>query len=149
LDQRPWLVVSKFELSEEPQPDKDFIVTFWIVNSGKTPALNVNPDGRVSLWVGLPPPEDFAKLVGVRTKAMIPPGAAGGTHFSWPFRISRAQVDAYTAGVAKIYAEALINYTDAFATGGRHWTKVCASHASGRPLGEFSYCDQGNDVDRQ
>ena len=150
LDQRSWVVVSKFALSEEPQPDKDFSGIFWMVNSGTTPALNVSPASRLGLWGGQPPPADFANSLGTRNRGMIPPRTTGDTHFyTGPLRLTKAQVDAYAAGAARIYADALIAYDDAFGTGGPHWTKVCVWHASGRPLDEFGLCDQGNDVDHQ
>lgn len=150
LDQRPWVILSRFELSEDPQPDRDFTATFWVVNSGKTPALNVAPASRLSLWTGQPPPVDFGTRTGLPNQGIITPGGVGDLHFmSDPWRLTRIQVDAYRAGTTRIYAQVLIDYTDAFVNSTPHWTRICVWHANGRPLTEFGFCDQGNEMDHQ
>lgn len=152
LDQRPWVVLNRFELSAEPEENVPFTGTFWIINSGRTPAIHAAPRSTILLNVGEPAFTDFSRAVGARNAGMLTPGGVGDMHFvSSPLTLNRAQLDAYRNpnGAVLIYGHAIVDYEDAFTGSKPHWTRICISHAYGRPLTEFRFCNTGNDVDHQ
>lgn len=74
LDQRPWIYISKYVLSNEPEDGKDFTVTIGIFNSGKTPALDAIPMSQMFVYNTEPPDTDFTTAPKAKSQAIVPPG---------------------------------------------------------------------------
>lgn len=129
LDLRPWVVLSKFQISQEPEADKPFTATVYVVNSGKTPALSVDPRSGLRTWYSAsdPPPRDFALATGHPNAAMLSPGGVGDEHFTTdPLTLNAAQLAAYKSGSTRIYVQIRINYSDAFLRVPPHIGARCA-----------------------
>jgi hypothetical protein len=147
LDERPWVVAQRFLLSNEPEEGKMPTVTIWMINTGKTPALNLVPGSQPFISSSEPPPplaEDPAAPV--TSIGVLAPGPTD-MHFTTgasPFH--KIGIDLYKFGSARYYIRAKITYLDV--NNVRHWTTICASHAYGRNLAEFEYCSEGNDMDK-
>jgi len=153
-DQRPWVSIVRWKLSEDPSSGKDFAIIIGPINTGKTPALSVTAISQLSIWPEEPSPTDLEAVVVKAGKmpnsiGMLPP-SVGATildfHYATdPWRLDANQVEAYRAKTQRIYLETLVKYTDAF--GWKHRTRVCAYHSYGMPLDELSLCQQGNSMD--
>jgi hypothetical protein len=148
LDQRAWLVPSGFKLSEEPTLGIGVTVTVSIINTGKTPALELINQSKLFFLNIDPPQTNFDLPVNPRSRAIVAPGASGVEFQSDSMTLKTlSQMGFYTNLSYKIYLEALIRYKDTFNQD--HWTTVCAYHVSGAPLSTFQYCEHGNEVDEE
>lgn len=146
LDQRPWITFDGFEMSEEPTLNKEVTVTLKVINTGKTPGLDLTSQSRLASWNVEPPPAVFVAPASAPSKGILAPGVTTVTFTTDPLSLTNSdQLDAYTSKQNRIYIEAIVRYSDAF--GKSHWTKVCAYHASGMPLTTFQYCEHGNEID--
>jgi hypothetical protein len=145
LDQRPWAYVFSYSLSEEPEAGKPITVKIGVLNSGKTPAVNLGVMTHPSCWDRETPEPDWTTVANDLSHAMVPPQATGFSVTTSPLTLANC-LDAYNSGQAAIYVRAKIVYDDTF--GQPHWTTVCILHHHGRPLNEFDLCKTGNDVDR-
>jgi hypothetical protein len=148
IDQRPWLTVDRIALSAEPESGKEFYVTYFLKNTGKTPALNEKARHNVLLWNEEPPMTRFDEPpTETRSGSLmnISPGSTSRWHRTEPWAPPEASVDAYRDKKTVVYVHATIWYQDTF--GVRYWTKLCAYHAYGTPLDEVVFCRNGNDVD--
>jgi len=150
LDERPWVLPSRFELSAEPEPDKPFTIKVNIQNTGKTPAVDLIPQSRLFSWNEEPPPTDFAEPKDkIISKGIIPPGGGGGNSFTTdPLILDAIKVGAYKGKSNRIYIHAYLNYKDGLSGSKLHWTRLCAYHTFGDKLDEFVYCKAGNEIDR-
>jgi hypothetical protein len=147
LDQRAWLNVSGFKLSEEPTLDQGATVLLSVFNSGKTPALEMTNESILLSSNIEPPPTAFSFELNPVSRSIVPPGTAGTFFKTNPLTLKTlSQASAYGSGLSKIYVEAIIHYKDTF--GHSHWTRVCAWHASGAPLDTFLFCEHGNEMDQ-
>jgi hypothetical protein len=153
-DQRPWVSIVRWKLSEDPSSGKDFAIIIGPINTGKTPALSLTMISQLSIWPEEPSPTDLEAVVVKAGKTpnsigMLPPSVGAiilDFHYATdPWRLDASQVEAYRARTQRIYLETLVKYTDAF--GWRHRTRVCAYHSYGMPLDELSLCRQGNSMD--
>jgi hypothetical protein len=151
LDQRPWVVWTGSKLSEEPQIGKEFTIICWIINTGKTPAIDVVPISKVLIWHGEPPPTHFGiSTKGALSRSILAPGTGTGSKASFTtdsFKLDAQQIDAYRRRQSSVYVHAKVFYTDTFDD--LHWTTICISHEFGMPLDSFSFCEKGNDVDHK
>ncbi len=148
LDERPWVLPTRFDLSAEPEEDKPITIRITVQNTGKTPALDQISRSIVLSWDVEPPITNFGPPPPtVVSKGMIPPGFNGLTFTTDPLKLNSGQVAAYKTGPNKIYLHARIDYRDSFTATTPHWTTICVYHQFGKPLDEFSYCQYGNDVD--
>lgn len=146
-DQRAWVFANGFRLSEEPTSNHPITVTISIINSGKTPALDVLPMSHPSDRSDEPPEvNDWTTVAkGTRKRGLLPPGITGLTFTTAPLTLTNG-LGEYDAGTNSIYVQAKIIYLDTFKKS--HWTTVCVLHRHGRPMGEFDFCERGNDMDR-
>jgi len=149
LDERPWLVPSGFRLSEEPGLDTGVTVTVFVVNTGKTPALELVNQSKLFLLNVDPPGPNFDLPVNPRSRAIVAPGATAAVQFKTDPLILKTlrEMSFYTSLSYRIYLEALVRYKDTFNQD--HWTTVCAYHVSGAALDYFQYCEHGNEVDEE
>jgi hypothetical protein len=146
LQERAWLTASSLKLSEEPALNKGFTVTIGVSNTGRTPALDVSNECRLSVWNVDPSPANFNALKPV-SKGILAPGNNSVSFTCVPATLTTStQIDAYTSKAIRIYVEAMIRYTDTFKR--VHWTKVCVYHTFGMPLDTFPYCERGNEIDQ-
>ncbi len=157
LAERPWITISKCLLPAEPavtttaEETKKIILTCWIQNTGKTPALNESSASNILFVTGMHPgmrlimnPEQPSPSVSI-----VPPDAQG-MHFAAGFRPGTTNLpvetlNEYKAGVSALYLLARIDYSDVF--GKAHWTTACLYHPYGTDLGTWNSCPTGNDVD--
>jgi len=147
LDQRAWLNISSFKLSEEPTLNQGVTVTLFVFNSGKTPALEMTNESTLIFSNVEPPPTAFSFEPNPVSRSIVPPGTAGTFFRTNPLTLKTlSQASAYGSVLSKIYVEATIHYKDTF--GRSHWTRVCAWHASGAPLDTFLFCEHGNEMDQ-
>jgi len=142
LEQRPWVYGVHFELSAEPEKDKDVWITGYLSNSGKTPALEARTATQVFWWHAEPPESNF-DLLKVDIRNMIPPGNVVSEE-SEHERMNERQIAAYQANRSKLYFRMKVYYRDIFQQW--HWTTVCMVHTYKQPLNSFTLCDHGNDV---
>jgi len=142
-DQRAWLTFSRFLLSEEPTADKEVAIDYWIINTGKTPAIDMYTQGTV--WI-LPSEMifPFGELAD-HPKIVVPPNAPNmSTRLKWKFAASF--LTNYPTKVYRLYFNGLVLYHDIF--GELRWTSVCAWHEYGESLDHFSFCSKGNETDK-
>jgi len=153
LDLRPWVMLSRFELSVEPAENVPVTGTFWVVNTGKTPAMHVVTSSGIRSYTERPePPQFFFSGMGQvgSSAGMLAPGGVGDFHFpTGVLTLNREQARSYTSGGTVIYGSARIEYDDGFADSKPHWTSICVKHIHGRPLNEVGFCGTGNDIDHQ
>lgn len=150
LDERPWVSASRFLLSQEPTGDNESTISIWMSNSGKTPALNISPWSKVSVWIGEPPVfsiKDIPTENKLFSRSTLPPGPTDSHFITDPIKVRQAPMVAYKSGQSHIYVQAGIRYTDS--VNKSDWTTICISHGFGKPLNEFMYCNQGNDMDHE
>ena len=60
-------------------------------------------------------------------------------------RFEQLEVARYNNGEAMLCVHAMIRYKDIF--GKSHWTSVCAFRSHSDQVNQFSYCEQGNEMD--
>ena len=144
LDQRPWVYTTQFVLSNEPDVDKQFWITAYLANNGKTPALEVHTITQVSWWHTEPPSADFDQRK-ANISNLIPPSASGSaSEESEHETMNTRQIAAYRSGPTRIYFRMKTYYRDIFKQW--HWTTTCVAHTYNKPLTTFDLCDHGNDV---
>lgn len=153
LDQRPWVVTGEFKM------DKDLSVsgnepeiTIAEINTGKTPALGVIPQGVIIVTQKEPTPSpnwfsytSIVESTHTHSRGILAPGA---TNFSFTLdkrRINAQDIADYTANKSGLFLQAIIRYDDVWDR--PHWTTVCFFHVSGKPTSEWGACEHGNDVD--
>ena len=147
LDERPWVSISRFQLSGEPQDGKDITIQCSFLNSGKTPALHVAPQGKVYISSGFFPMTQFSPFEQPTSQTIVAPGANLIGFTTRPQQFQARDIERYTNKLATLYLHARIAYRDTL--GHEHWTTVCASKLYGEPLAEFSYCAEGNEMDEE
>lgn len=145
LDERPWIVGNGLSLSSEPEEGKMPTVTITLRNTGKTPALNMFPASHPSISDNCLPWNE-TKLPAPKSIGILAPGQTGLSFATDPLTYMKLPIDAYNAGINKYCVRAKVLYTDADKI--QHWSTICMSHTHGRPLDQFDYCVEGNDVDR-
>jgi hypothetical protein len=147
LDERPWITISAFQMSGEPEDKKEFTIRCAITNSGKTPALNMVPQSIIFLNPIAPPMTKFPEPQTAESRSIVAPGPTTMNFMTKPWVIEQTYISQYTKKDLTLYLHALIRYSDTFGT--NHWTSVCAIHTYGAPLNEFQYCEQGNEIDKE
>jgi hypothetical protein len=144
-----------FTLSSEPDKDKPITVTVNLINTGRTPALDLINQSLLLIWPIEPQMTNFITPQNPVSTAILSPviqglgNANANTIFTTdpPFQLRDNSLSVYKDKTSRLYIHALIRYTDT--TNNPHWTRICAYHISGEPLGNFNYCQKGNDVDRE
>jgi hypothetical protein len=143
LDQRPWIMGARFELSPEPEAGKPFTVRIYLTNTGKTTAINVTPQSRIMSWHEEPPLATFPPLAKDVSRGILAPGTTQFNFQTLPLTLDDAQLIGYKFGTYKIYVHARISYTDIFEK--HHWTSICVYHGFNKD--EWAFCSEGNDAD--
>jgi hypothetical protein len=147
LDERPWILPLRFDLSAEPEVDKPITVKVSVQNTGKTPGIHWTNRSRLAFWNVEPPINDPGAPSLSTSEGIIPPGYNGIGFITEPLRLNSTQVSAYRNGLNKIYLHARMDYRDGFTASKPHWTTICVYHQFGMLLNEFELCLVGNDVD--
>lgn len=146
LDERPWVVGKGFKLSNEPEENKMPSITVGLVNTGKTPALKIYPMSQAGIWYNSSSPPQMGNVsTPPKSIGVLAPGTSEIFFTSDPIPYVKDAVDTYNNGTANIYIRAKIIYADVNSI--LHWTTVCIFHIHGRPLDEFGYCGDGNEMD--
>lgn len=151
IDQRPWVTVSHFVLSSEPEEGKEIHVTTWLKNTGRTPGLKVMFRSMTFLWDEPPKLTAFTfPTIAVdrdlgSTSIFAPQSAVDYWFNSDPWIIpSAASIADYKSGKLKLYIHAAAQYYDV--QGDLHLTKLCAWHDFGTSAEHFVNCRTGNDM---
>jgi Ca2+/Na+ antiporter len=149
LDQRPWIIPFQFRLDGEPENLRDIKVTVWAENTGKTPALEIIPATKTELLTLEPDPPDFSNVAPVVSRGILAPSVR---NFNFDtvanhFKPKLTDVAAYQDSRKRIYVSGIVYYRDPSTI--RHWTRFCVWHKFGMPPDDFSFCEHGNEVDRQ
>ena len=146
LDQRPWLVYGDLGIESrvnntstwqgrEPRAGEQFRIHLHLVNTGKTPALNVRLSSTTPILipVGERPsePEGRQWLI-VEGKFVVFPNDDGSSH-----NINMPSLDlaAYHSRTREIFFWARLDYCDTI--GRRHWTQIGIARLY--DSGEFTY----------
>lgn len=150
LDQRPWLVVQSCRLSAEPKPGVAITAECDIVNTGKTPAIDVYVQHDLRGVDGVPPSVTRQRVEFVvpkvhASRSLSAPGARPQTFTTPPYELNEAAVMQYSGRRATIFINAIIRYRDTF--GIPHWTTYCAYHLIGQGLAQVLFCSGGNATD--
>jgi hypothetical protein len=144
-DQRAWVTVSRFALSKEPDSTGPFFMSYWFVNSGRSPALSVTSQTNVIFSDGVPALTDFPQVGPLAARVMLPPAPverqSPNVNFLLPQYATR-----YRNHEMTMFVHILIRYADIY--GRPHWTRVCVKHTFGTALDDVSYCENGNDMDQ-
>jgi hypothetical protein len=147
LDERPWVYVSSFNLSSEPEVGKDAPkISITPFNSGKTPALDVKAFYETfSSPIKIEPTSTFKTLEPPRD-SILPPNFPGGVIGTYPINsiLKPGLFAGYGQGKVAIYINVKITYSDEF--GNRYWTTACAWHTHDYPDNVFTMCKKGNEV---
>lgn len=146
LDQRAWVSADHFELMAEPEEGKDVMATVTMVNTGKTPAIDVHEYTDIYIWEGEPPENSLVERGQPKSLAIIPPGSTK-ISFKTPLglKLNSTQLAKYADHSLSLYVKSIIRYKDVFAQ--PHRTNICVFHEQGKPLDFWSYCEHGNDAD--
>ncbi|HMH11769.1 MAG TPA: hypothetical protein VK578_01555 [Edaphobacter sp.] len=143
-EQRAWVYPSSYQLSNEPDADhRKVTIKFFLINTGRTPGLEVVTISRPYHWHGVPPQEDFPGYTGALTKTIIPPGVSPYSGETDSMEMNDSAIVEYNATRANIYFRAKITYRDIF--NHDHWMTICAFHVHGEPLNNFQFC--GTEID--
>lgn len=151
LDQRPWVYVSQFQLSAEPEASKEPPkITIALSNSGKTPAINLRSVYETFSSPVDPPFKDLKTSEPIPV-GVLPPGVSSlliGTEPINSVVRTPGHLPGYNVGKNFIYIHVKITYTDMFKQT-QYWTTACAYHTHGFPLNLFNFCKVGNDVGQE
>ncbi len=153
LDQRAWVTATRFVLSEEPIRGQLVKVSFFIMNSGKTPAVEILDVGEVVISATPPVlhfPPAYATIgsdISGGSRAVLPPGVTNLAFNAYGGTFTPGMLAMYVQRSALLYVQARIYYRDIF--GRSHWTDLCAHHRYGTDLDMFGMCHDGNAVDAE
>ena len=134
-------------MSSEIQDDKEFYVSYQLLNTGKTPALDETSEIKPYLWYGFLPLTEFKKPETVISAAIIAPGETHVRNRTVGWIPPKDLVARYKSKTALLYVHAIVRYQDAFKK--PHWTRLCVFHTCGDPLDAFAYCRAGNETDQE
>jgi hypothetical protein len=147
-DQRAWVNIVDFKITNEPDMGKPTDFEFSTYNSGKTPATEIMAKVISGFTERQPPSPDWKDAVFATVhKFMLFPNTGSK---DVPSTIPAANItpdiaSAYTSLRTRLYAIVRIEYDDAF--GCRHWTQVCDMHKMGSALNSFEQCAEYNTID--
>jgi hypothetical protein len=159
IDQRAWVTMGRFELTEEPiVGGKSIKVRFSIISNGKTPAVKCTTE-RMPL-MGAPGgiPQYYAnhrdiwpdgpKTTGRPVFVVLPIAEQDETE-PWTTdprsTLTPKVIREYTEKTTVLYVIAKIWYDDVF--GDHHWTTTCRWHEFKTPPTEFWPCVGGAEMD--
>jgi len=145
LDQRPWVVISRFLLSSEPAVNTEIKISFWFANTGKTPAIGVVQQSALLVALYRPPMTKFVLPQIVPSRSILAPGTTNLRGDTTPSQIPEPHLGKYLKKSEALYFHAILRYKDVFHTD--HWTTVCVIHTYGQLLDEFTSCEEGNEMD--
>lgn len=148
-DQRPWVFITTTTLSSEPEEGKEITVRIAVLNTGKSPAMNLSNQIIPMIGDGDPPMLLLQAPTTAVSRIVIQPGLGPTEVFftSPPWVIPKESIGAYIKKTSMLYVEAKVFYSDIF--GKQHWTTFCAFHQHGLPLTEWRFCSRGNEVDTE
>lgn len=141
IDQRAWLNFSTYRQEAEPTPEKPTFSTI-LVNSGKTPALNVRSVTKAGFSMIEISDIDLSEVVG-HAEMSVFPGKEYTLEQKVVVPVAEGSIfDLYKNKQTYLYVKGLTCYQDIY--GATHWIKNCAWRGSGDPLGYFHFCNIGN-----
>jgi len=147
LEARPWLRPRKFVLMQEPVDDGKphvMMVSYYLNNIGKTPAINVMNRANTAVWGPSEYPRPNWQELESKHPTVLYPGDTIPYRLEQTVTVDPEFVKDYLAGRKHLYVRHLSCYKDIF--GGTHWEEFCQLHYFGQRLGYFSACDTGNAV---
>lgn len=155
-EQRPWVFVNNCVLSSEPGENVKVATKCSLVNSGKSPAINLLPQSLLLVRPAgdpEPPMGDLPPRGKIISRSILPSSAGTGIGIGYgtltidadPVVLNKPLIDAYTNKQLMFYVHLKLSYSDPF--GGYHWTTVCAFHKYGMALNEWMHCAEGNGID--
>jgi hypothetical protein len=148
LDERPWVYISSFGLTSEPMANqKPPTIDYFVMNSGKTPALNLATFYETSsIAITSEPPLSKFKSKESARESVLPPNIPGNVIGTLPVNsiMEPTRLDQYNLGKEAIYIQVKITYSDAFKK--NYWTTACAYHAHTMPPNLFTLCRNGNQM---
>ncbi len=147
LEARPWLRPHKFVLKQEPVDDGRthvVMVSYYMNNIGKTPAINVVNRAHLAVWGPPEYPRPNWQELESKYPTVLYPGDTIPYKLEATVTVESEFVKDYLAGRKHLYLRHLSCYKDIF--GGTHWEEFCQFHYFGQRLGYFSACDTGNAV---
>jgi hypothetical protein len=145
-DQRAWVAILEFNAPKGPSPDEDFVVTYTLFNSGKTPAINVTAKARIAFANTEPSAPDWANMPIGNRGIVFPNTANRGISAKFEGRIiTQPVVIGYASHAVNLYLRVRVEYDDTF--GSNHWTEMCTIHSFGDPAEKFSVCASGSGID--
>lgn len=147
LDERPWVIGNGFKLDHEPNGIDIPHITIDLLNTGKTPALDMIPISKPYIWnISSTPLPMLEAVSSAKSIGILAPGQTGLSFDTNDWKTTDSVLAAYNAQISLYYVRAKISYTDV--NHAPHWTTICVFHEKGKPLNQFSFCSEGNEVDR-
>jgi hypothetical protein len=141
-EQRAWIGVHTFAV-DQLERGKDYQVSIQLLNSGRSPGINVEESGRYSfepVSVVEPAPGPILR----KPTAAIPPQGIIVIHILIHADEITSRFDEISASSSIIYTAGRIEYDDTSQR--RHTTNFCL-FLSGPAKKTLSYCDKGNNMD--
>jgi hypothetical protein len=151
VEQRAWVVITYSLIQGEPTLTEPFRLRTTATNTGKTPAIHRYMQG----WVGGKRPivpMDWTTMPKTPYPPLFPtvdPRFSDQAPFlfvdktSWPDGLSGMQ--RYLSGKTDLWVVSRMTYCDVFDR--LHWVQTCGHHTFGQPLGTFSGCETGDEID--
>jgi hypothetical protein len=155
LDERAWVEMIAFRISNEPIVNQPVTVTTFFINHGKSPAELVVDRSSASLGSIEPRPPNW-NVRKPSTPFILFPNITGPlqvtrTFTSEPLTPTANEVSLYQQGHLRMYFYAIMTYDDIF--GGHHWIQSCMYHRfyttqTDLTLSSFVACNVGQDTDQ-
>jgi hypothetical protein len=126
LDQRAWVTTTTSQLAKPLVIGEKPLVTVSIINSGKTPALNVITGGDADISEELSDVNFNMPIIRIKSKFVLGPGVTGKTTCEGlnPV-VDQTEIDDLKNGQRlRLYVRGVITYDDVF--GRSHQTTFCA-----------------------
>lgn len=143
--ERAWVTATGFILKQDASGQ--FRVMVNIANTGKTPAVDVSADLKLSFGVlGEFVPRRFSQppKSQYQGKSILAPGKVSTIEIYGSANLD--QQGAYKDEALQIFIDGIIRYKDV--SGQQHWTTICDFHTAQAPESTFPFYWLGNDIDR-
>jgi hypothetical protein len=159
IDQRAWVTIKDFSLQQEPTIDQSTVnVSYSLIDSGKTPAINCVTQRIPLLWSEEPGiahlrgqwSPDRAESTPERPIFILMPNLSSpAPDKTVPWGLAPSDVTLYRLLAFKLYVYVEVWYDDVF--GKHHWMTACQEHVFGTKdnLTNFTPCQHGAWIDGQ
>ena len=145
LDHRAWIAIKEITFRNHRQAGQIPGAEIVIVNTGRTPALDVSVIKSVRIDTSLPEGGMPHAVLTHPSVGVLGPGIEFvGTSFLTRPR-TELEVTTLQQGVTHLYAYGVITYKDIFDT--PHFTEYCVESIPSSPAGEGAICSKWNRTD--